>query len=465
MARRDDVIIRFGGDSRGVDKTLGTIRASIGGIGRLAGTVGLGFGTAQLAQSVAESVIALDSMERGFTAVAGSQAAAGKEMEYIKEVSNRLGLELLSTADAYLSLMAAAKGTTLEGEPARRIFEAVSAAMSRLGKSAADTQGALLAVQQMISKGKVSAEELRGQLGERLPGAFQAAARAMGVTTAKLGEMLQAGNLVAEDLLPKLALELDKTGKSSDRVDSLTASMNRLKNKMTELSAVVKTAIVEPLVDDAGTLLVGYERLGILLSHWASGDFIGVQKVLEWEAQAKQSIKNVSDAAANAGGTDGPTTSWPSGPSDDFKKFLDDRRIATKTATELEIEIWRQYGKERTAVTKEAAEAAQKAQENAFKALAKAGGSDALLTRYEKLVGEIADKPMKAKMEVKVDRTEIDQIPQWMKASLEGQGYTISVGVIPQLLMGAGGEGGTGLTPDQAADAITNAVDKAGANP
>ena len=77
-----------------------------------------------------------------------------------------------------------------------------------MGLSADDTRGALRALEQIVSKGTVSAEELRGQLGERLPGAFQIASRAMGVTTQELGEMLQRGEVLVEDLLPKLAKEL-----------------------------------------------------------------------------------------------------------------------------------------------------------------------------------------------------------------------------------------------------------------
>ena len=49
----------------------------------------------------------------------------------------------------------------------------------------------------MISKGKVQAEELRGQLGERLPSAFQLAAKAMGMTTAQLDKFMADGKLTA----------------------------------------------------------------------------------------------------------------------------------------------------------------------------------------------------------------------------------------------------------------------------
>ena len=42
----------------------------------------------------------------------------------------------------------------------------------RLGGDIKKLNGLLLAATQVFAKGKVSAEELRGQIGERLPGAL-----------------------------------------------------------------------------------------------------------------------------------------------------------------------------------------------------------------------------------------------------------------------------------------------------
>lgn len=178
----------------------------------------------------------IENFGRAMTLVTGSSAGAAESLSYVKSISNTLGLEISGTADNFVSLSAAAKGTALEGQATRDIFEAVSKAMSLLGKSSADTQGALLAIQQMISKGTVSAEELRGQLGERLPGAFQLAARAMDVTTAELGKLLEGGNVVATDLLPKLAAELNKTFGETTYVTTFNAELNRLINSLKELA-------------------------------------------------------------------------------------------------------------------------------------------------------------------------------------------------------------------------------------
>lgn len=149
------------------------------------------------------------------------------ELYYLRGVTKDLGLEFNSTSQAYMGFQAAAKGTALEGDKAKKIFESIASASAVMGLSADQSSGVLLALQQMISKGTVQAEELRGQLGERLPGAFQIAARAMGVTTAELGKMLEQGQVVADDFLPKFGEALkahigDAADKAANRLDAAT---------------------------------------------------------------------------------------------------------------------------------------------------------------------------------------------------------------------------------------------------
>ncbi|MEJ5030011.1 tape measure protein [Comamonas sp. MYb69] len=163
-----------------------------------------------------------------------------QEIEKIRQTANKLGLEFQSTAIAYGQFQAAARGTALEGAKAGAVFESVAKASAVLGLSAADTSGVLLALQQMISKGTVQSEELRGQLGERLPGAFQSAAKAMGVTTAELGKMLEQGQVVADDFLPKFAAQLEKDfgGAAEKAADRLDAATNRMANSWLTLKQV-----------------------------------------------------------------------------------------------------------------------------------------------------------------------------------------------------------------------------------
>ena len=180
-----------------------------------------------------------EAFEKTMVLLTGSTAGAAAEFDYIKGLANKLGLELFSTATAYSSLSAATKGTSLEGQATREIFEAVASSMSALGKSSADTEGALLAVGQMVSKGTVSMEELRGQLGERLPGAFQVAANAMGTTTTGLIEMVSKGDLAADVFLPKFAAALKNAYGGVNEVNTFQAAWNRLQNAIQETFIVL----------------------------------------------------------------------------------------------------------------------------------------------------------------------------------------------------------------------------------
>ncbi len=178
-----------------------------------------------------------DAIDATFRSVTGSSAAAQAAFDDAAGIANKLGLDLVSTATSFAQFNAAARGTALEGGAARDIFESLSLAASALQLDAHDTRGAMRALEQMISKGNVQAEELRGQLGERLPGAFQLAARAMGVTTSELNDMLENGEVLAEDLLPKLAglLREDYTEGARQGAESLNGDINRLNNSLNEL--------------------------------------------------------------------------------------------------------------------------------------------------------------------------------------------------------------------------------------
>lgn len=145
----------------------------------------------------------LDNFQAGVQFALGREA--GNDLAYTREKASELGLELTSLSRSYVQFMASARGTALEGTRAREVFESIAQASSVLGLSAERQEGALRALAQMMSKGTVQAEELRGQLGDQFPGAFRLAAQAIGVTEGKLSEMLERGEVIASDFLPKFA--------------------------------------------------------------------------------------------------------------------------------------------------------------------------------------------------------------------------------------------------------------------
>ncbi|MDV2993200.1 MAG: hypothetical protein N4J56_002854 [Chroococcidiopsis sp. SAG 2025] len=165
------------------------------------------FGDA-FSSSIATSVN-FEKLNRTLQVVTGSTTAAARELAYVGEVTKRLSLPIEETTRGYIQMTAAAKGTILEGEGVRQIFTGIAAASKTLGLSSAETSRALNAVQQMISKGKISAEELRQQLGEVMPGAFQQFAKSLGVSTQELDKLLEDGK-VGIDSLIYFAAQLNK---------------------------------------------------------------------------------------------------------------------------------------------------------------------------------------------------------------------------------------------------------------
>lgn len=192
-------------------------------------------------RSVNETGMAFQGLGTALETITGSSAGARAEMKFLEEQAERLGLNLLETAQSYMQIAAAAKGTELAGDGTRQIFTAIAEASTVLQLSVDQTNGALRAIGQIMSKGKVQAEELRGQLGERLYGAFQLAARGMGITTAELDKMLEQGQVIAEDFLPKFAAEIRKTFSDGVPAASMTAraEMNRFNNSILEIERTI----------------------------------------------------------------------------------------------------------------------------------------------------------------------------------------------------------------------------------
>lgn len=146
-----------------------------------------------------EASARIESLQTSMNFLFGSADAGAKQMEFVRSEVDRLSLPLEGSARGFQQLAAAAQGTQLEGEKTEEIFSALSQAGRVYALSQEDINGVLLASGQIISKGTVQAEELRGQIGERLPGAFNKFATAIGVSTEELSKQLQRGEVGLDD--------------------------------------------------------------------------------------------------------------------------------------------------------------------------------------------------------------------------------------------------------------------------
>ena len=214
----------------GVQELAGSLTRFFG----LSATVGsfTVFGKASL-----DAALNLDRLNKAFSTIEGSSARGAARLDYLREVSDRLGQNFYQTAEAAKGFFAATKGTQLEGD-AERIFEGFTEASTALGLTTEQYNRVLLAIQQMISKGKISAEELRQQLGEALPKAVQIFAQALGVETSVLDKMLERGE-VSIDVLSQVGTILHKDfGEAAiNAANGVQGELNRLTSSWEDFKA------------------------------------------------------------------------------------------------------------------------------------------------------------------------------------------------------------------------------------
>lgn len=218
--------------------------------------VGIALAIQRITTAAYESTISVDRLRQSLVAATGSPEEAAAGFERVAETSSRLANDLSTTTAAYSGFTAAVRGTILEGAAGDKVFSSFAGVLARMNVSTERSQRAFVALQQMLNKGVVSSEELKGQLGEVIPGVLARSARALNVTTLQLTKMLDQGQIMAVDLLPKLADELGRTFNvdAATRVNNLGSGIQRLKNEATLLAATTFEPLVAGLNSVANSL-------------------------------------------------------------------------------------------------------------------------------------------------------------------------------------------------------------------
>lgn len=207
---------------------------------KLLGTALAGFGLREFTGQISDAALKVQGFNTGLGAVAGGARGAAAEQGFLRAEAERLGLVVQDQVDSFMSLAGSTNGTRLAGEQTREIWLGLVEAGTALNRSSEQQKRAMEAISQIASKGTVSMEELRGQLSEAIPGSMQIAARAMGMTTAKLNELVGEGKVASEDFLPKFAAQLRREfGPALD--EAMSTPLGRARREM----AATKTAIFD----------------------------------------------------------------------------------------------------------------------------------------------------------------------------------------------------------------------------
>ena len=167
-----------------------------------------------------------------------------KSLEAIQDLSGRFIQDVGTTTQLFTKLTAATTANGISIEDTIAVYEGLSAANIALGGDQEKLQGILLATGQVFSKGKVQAEELRGQIGERLPGAFALFAKSMGKTPAELDKLLEQGKVTVQDFVNFTKELFKRYGKNAEEiVDGPENAGARLEKALKDLQRNVGTLL------------------------------------------------------------------------------------------------------------------------------------------------------------------------------------------------------------------------------
>ena len=244
----------------GIEKLAGGLKTAFIGGGVAAAIITIKNAIGGVTMAMIDAQMQADKVKNSLAfAMGGAQAA--QEIQYLRQVTDQLGVSFAAVAPMYGRLAAATKGTNLEGRATREIFESIAQASVVMGLGVEETEGAMRALVQMVSKGQIQAEELRGQLGERLPRAFQIFADSMGVTTGELSKLLEMGQVGPERLAQFAAtLKGELAGNLDESTTRLAANVNRLDNAWLQLKQNVGEAGVSSFM--AGQMAILADATG-----------------------------------------------------------------------------------------------------------------------------------------------------------------------------------------------------------
>lgn len=193
-----------------------------------------GLSIADALRKIKDTTRDLESVRVALRNITDSTSEFSRRQAFLSRVAQKYGMDIMTATREYAKFSAAAKQGGMSIADQERTFEGVNRAIAAFSLSSEESGGVLNALTQMMGKGKLAAEELRIQMGEKLPIAIAAMARANGGSVSKLEEDMRKGTVVVKEILPKFAEELTKMTEFAS-FDNLETSFTKLQNRINEL--------------------------------------------------------------------------------------------------------------------------------------------------------------------------------------------------------------------------------------
>jgi len=193
-----------GGIFGGPEGFLGGAIGAIGGVGSAFAGAAIGAQVGVFRQQlgqVADYVAQLNLAKTTLAGVSANQDEYNRSLDFARQLSRDYSVRIGDVIKGYASVNAAAKANNLSLEDTEALYRGIITSGVAFGKSQEDIQALIVATTQVLSKGKVSAEELQGQIGERLPGAVARFAQETNRSLPQLAEDFKKGEVTIADFV------------------------------------------------------------------------------------------------------------------------------------------------------------------------------------------------------------------------------------------------------------------------
>lgn len=269
---------------RGLISAAGTFRRVLTSLLKTVTVMATAFGF--FARSITESGNQINKYINTLVILKGNTEAAKEELQFLFDLSNKLGTSFTAAATPFTKFAAAAAGT-ISDQSIRDVFESFATVGVALQLTQSEVTGVFLALQQIASKGVVSMEELRLQLAERVPGAMRIAAESMGMTLEEFEDAVANRTINAGEFLENFAASLKEVfGLAAELAsERLFADIQRLGNAFAAFrQRVFATGFQEGLtnlVQSATNFLNNNPELAEALGRFSQGIFDRVAQFLD----------------------------------------------------------------------------------------------------------------------------------------------------------------------------------------
>jgi tape measure domain-containing protein len=230
----------FGGPEAAIGAVAGGIAGGVPGA-VLGSTIGAS--VSQLRQALGATAAyeaEIKKLEIALKGVTTNQIEYNDALKFIQTSTDNYAVTQDILTRQFTKLQASVQGSGGSLQDTKIVFDGIVSAVRATGGSLQDVDSALTATAQVFSKGKVSAEELRQQIGERLPGAFTLFAKSMDMTPQQLDKALEGGKVSLKDFMVFAKDLFDRYGENAKVIaDSPAAAGDRLKIALSNLSKSV----------------------------------------------------------------------------------------------------------------------------------------------------------------------------------------------------------------------------------